>query len=178
MTAPLHREAVSAVDSTGQAAEILDLPAHLRDALWRVDSAGIPAVDAPGGVVVAGMGGSAVGGRLALAALGARLRRPFVVSDGYALPSWVGAEHLVLCSSYSGGTEETLSAYDDALERGAMRIVATTGGALAERARRRCATRSRRPPRSPRPSPPSGARTPPRTPRPSGSPARCTARCP
>jgi len=136
MTAPLDAAAVAAVDSTGQAAEILDLPAHLRDALWRVDSAGIPPADAPGGVVVAGMGGSAVGGRLALAALGARLRRPFVVADGYALPSWVGAEHLVLCSSYSGGTEETLSAYDDALERGASRIVATTGGALAERARR------------------------------------------
>jgi glucose/mannose-6-phosphate isomerase len=136
MAAALDREAVAAVDSTGQAAEILDLPAHLRDALWRVDSAGIPAHDAPGGVVVAGMGGSAVGGRLALAALGPRLRRPFVVADGYALPPWVGPEHLVLCSSYSGGTEETLSAYDDALERGAARIVATTGGALAERARR------------------------------------------
>jgi glucose/mannose-6-phosphate isomerase len=136
MTASLDREAVAAVDSTGQAAEILDLPSHLRDALWRVDSAGIPPADAPGGLVVAGMGGSAVGGRLALAALGSRLRRPFVVADGYALPSWVGAEHLVLCSSYSGGTEETLSAYDDALERGAARIVATTGGALAERARR------------------------------------------
>jgi glucose/mannose-6-phosphate isomerase len=136
MAVELHREAVAAVDSTGQAAEILDLPAHLRDALWRVDSAGIPPADAPGGVVVAGMGGSAVGGRLALGALGSRLRRPFVVADGYALPSWVGAEHLVLCSSYSGGTEETLSAYDDALERGAARIVATTGGALAERARR------------------------------------------
>ena len=42
----------------------------------------------------------------------------------------------MLCSSYSGNTEETLSAYDDALERGAPRLVATTGGALAERARR------------------------------------------
>jgi glucose/mannose-6-phosphate isomerase len=134
--ATLDAAAVAAVDSTGQAAEILDLPTHLRDALWRVDSAGIAPVDAPGGVLVAGMGGSAVGGRLALAALGRRLQRPFVVADSYALPSWVGAEHLVLCSSYSGGTEETLSAYDDALERGASRLVATTGGALAERARR------------------------------------------
>ena len=42
----------------------------------------------------------------------------------------------MLCSSYSGTTEETLSAYDDAVERGAPRLVATTGGALAERARR------------------------------------------
>ena len=132
----LDATAVAAVDSTGQAAEILDLPAHLRDALWRVDSAGIAPADAPGGVVVAGMGGSAVGGRLALAVLDSRLSRPFVVADGYALPSWVGSDHLVLCSSYSGGTEETLSAYDDALERGAARLVATTGGALAERARR------------------------------------------
>ena len=42
----------------------------------------------------------------------------------------------MLCASYSGNTEETLSAYDEALERGAPRVVATTGGALAERARR------------------------------------------
>ena len=134
--APLDRDAVAAVDPTGQAAEILDLAAHLRDALWRVDSAAIAPVDAPGGLVVAGMGGSAVGARLAQAVLAPVLRRPFAIADGYAVPAWVGPEHLVLCSSYSGGTEETLSAYDDALERGAPRIVATTGGALAERARR------------------------------------------
>ena len=135
-TRPLDAEAVAAVDSTGQAAEIVALPAHLRDALGRVESAGLAPVDAPGGLVVAGMGGSAVGGRLAQAALGPRLTRPFLVADGYALPSWVGPEQLVLCASYSGNTEETLAAYDDALERGAPRLVATTGGALGERARR------------------------------------------
>jgi glucose/mannose-6-phosphate isomerase len=134
--APLHREAVAAVDSTGQAAEITDLATHLRDAVWRVDSAAIAPIDAPGGVIVAGMGGSAVGARLALGALGPRLTRPFAIADGYELPSWTGPEHLVLCSSYSGGTEETLAGYDDAAARGARRLVATTGGALAERARR------------------------------------------
>jgi glucose/mannose-6-phosphate isomerase len=82
------------------------------------------------------MGGSAVGGRLALAGLGPRLTRPLTVADGYALPGWAGPQTLVLCSSYSGATEETLACYDDAVERGAPRIVATTGGALAERARR------------------------------------------
>jgi glucose/mannose-6-phosphate isomerase len=132
----LDRDAVAAVDSTGQAREILDLGVHLSDALWRVDSAGIAPVDAPGGLIVAGMGGSAVGGRLAEGALGLRLRRPLVVADGYALPAWTGPETLVLCSSYSGTTEETLTAYDDAVERGAPRIVATTGGDLGERARR------------------------------------------
>jgi glucose/mannose-6-phosphate isomerase len=132
----LDAEAVAAVDSTGQAAEILDLSVHLSDALWRVDSAGIAPVDVPGGLIVAGMGGSAVGGRLAAGALGARLRRPLVVADGYALPGWAGPDTLVLCSSYSGTTEETLAAYDDAVERGAPRLVATTGGPLGERARR------------------------------------------
>jgi len=134
--APLDRRAVAAVDSTGQAAEITSLGEHLSDALWRVDSAGIAPVDAPGGLIVAGMGGSAVGGRLAEGALGSRLHRPLVVADGYTLPAWAGPETLVLCSSYSGETEETLAAYDDAVERGAPRLVASTGGALVARARR------------------------------------------
>jgi glucose/mannose-6-phosphate isomerase len=135
-SAPLDRAAVAAVDTTGQAAEICDLATHLRDAIWRVDSAAIAPVDAAGGLVVAGMGGSAAGGRLALAALGPRASRPFVVADGYRLPPWTGPEHLVLCSSYSGDTEETVACYDAAAELRAPRIVTTTGGALAARARR------------------------------------------
>jgi glucose/mannose-6-phosphate isomerase len=136
MEPALDAAAVAAVDSTGQVDDMLDLGDHLQDALWRVESAAIEPVDAPGGVIVAGMGGSAIGGRLALGLLGSRLRRPLLVSDGYALPGWCGPDTLVLCSSYSGGTEETLAAYDDAAERGAPRLVATTGGALIERARR------------------------------------------
>jgi glucose/mannose-6-phosphate isomerase len=93
-------------------------------------------VDASGGLIVAGMGGSAIGGRLAAAGLGSRLTRPLAIADGYELPGWAGPQTLVLCSSYSGQTEETLACYDDAVSRGAPRIVATTGGELAERARR------------------------------------------
>ena len=135
MAASLDRAAVAAVDSTSQASEILDLPVHLRDALWRVDSANLQPLDATRGLVVAGMGGSAVGGLLALGAIGDRLRRPMVPAQGYRLPGWVDADTLVLVSSYSGGTEEALSCYADASDRGARRIVATTGGELAQRAR-------------------------------------------
>lgn len=137
--APLTAEAVAAIDSTRQIAEILDLPTHLRDALWRVDSAALrpaPAAEGGGGLVVAGMGGSGVGGRLAIAALGDRVTRPLATAADYALPPWVGADTTVLCASYSGSTEETLACYDAAGERGARRIAATTGGALADRARR------------------------------------------
>ena len=71
--------------STRQRAEVLGLPEHLRDALWRVDSAGLAPGRSPG-LVVAGMGGSAVGGRLARAVIGEREQRPIVLADGYELP--------------------------------------------------------------------------------------------
>jgi glucose/mannose-6-phosphate isomerase len=114
--------------------DVLGLGEHLRDALWKAESAGIPAQESAG-LVVAGMGGSGIGARLAVAAIGARARRPIVVSAAYDLPPWIDGSWTVLCSSYSGATEETLSAYAVAGERGARRIAVTTGGELAERAR-------------------------------------------
>jgi len=133
--AALDAAACAAVDGTGQLAETLDLGLHLRDALWRFDSAAIAPLDAPGGLLVAGMGGSAVGGRLAAGVLAPDLRRPLGLVMDCDVPAWTGPETLVLCSSYSGATDETLAAYDAARAAGAPRIVATTGGPLAERAR-------------------------------------------
>ena len=68
----LDQEAISSVDTSGQLDEVLGLSEHLRDALWRVDSARATPVDATGGLIVAGMGGSAAGARLAIGALGRR----------------------------------------------------------------------------------------------------------
>ena len=113
--------------------ELLDLPLHLRDALWRVDSADLR-LEASSGLVVAGMGGSAIGGALGRAILGNRERRPIVAARDYVLPPWVDASWTVLLSSYSGSTEETLACWD-AVPEGAQRVVATTGGELGERAR-------------------------------------------
>src|SRR3954452_3661207 len=114
--------------------DILGLSEQIRDALWKIDSAQLrPAESA--GVAVCGMGGSAIGGDLAAAILGPRLGKPLIVVRGYSLPSWVDGDWTVLCSSYSGDTEETLSCWDAATELGANRIVASAGGALSERAR-------------------------------------------
>jgi glucose/mannose-6-phosphate isomerase len=123
------------MDSTNQLGEVLGLHEHVLDALWRVESAEIPAGAYTGGLLVAGMGGSAVGARLAAGAIGSRATAPIGLAGGYELPSWVGSDTLVLCSSYSGNTEETLAAYDAARALGAPRVVSTTGGALGERAR-------------------------------------------
>ena len=131
----LSRRRIEAADPQGMLGDILDQPAQLVDALWRVESAGLARSDAPGGLLVCGMGGSAIGGELAAAAIGRRARRPIRTLRGYELEPWVGAETLVLCASYSGGTEETLACYERAGEAGAARVALTTGGELAERAR-------------------------------------------
>jgi glucose/mannose-6-phosphate isomerase len=116
-------------------ADVLSQPGQLEDALWRVDAAEIPKEQLPGGLVVCGMGGSAIGGDLAAAALGDRATAPVRTVRGYTLGPWVGPETLVLCASYSGSTEETLSCFEGAGKQGARRVALTTGGPLAERAR-------------------------------------------
>ena len=110
------------------------IPDHLRDALWRIETARAATMEAPA-AFVCGMGGSAIGGDLAVAALSDRLTKPMITARGYELPSWAPAGSAVLCSSYSGNTEETLACYAAAEALGAHRLVATTGGELAELAR-------------------------------------------
>ncbi len=134
-TDALSREAIARVDASAQLADVLSLPEHLRDALWRVESAIMSEWDTPAGLVVAGMGGSAIGGALARAALGDHASRPIFVTRAYGLPPWTTPDTTVLCASYSGNTEETLACYESAGALGARRVVVTTGGRLAEMAR-------------------------------------------
>jgi glucose/mannose-6-phosphate isomerase len=128
-------EAIRAVDSGDQLDAVLSLPDHLRDALWRIESAQLQSHEQAPVTVICGMGGSAIGGELAVAALGDRLSKPLLTARGYELPPAAGPDSLVLASSYSGDTEETLACYAGSEALGAARIVATTGGKLAELAR-------------------------------------------
>ncbi len=131
----LSREGISEVDTSDLLEDILAIPEHLRDALWKVRSADLEPWDSPGGMIVAGMGGSAIGGALARAALGDTASRPILSSRAYGLPPWTTPDTTVLCASYSGDTEETLAAYEAAGALGARRVVVTTGGRLAKLAR-------------------------------------------
>ncbi len=114
--------------------DVLGIPDQLRDALWRVEGARLESSEAAG-LMICGMGGSAIGADLAVVALGDRLTRPMLTVRGYALPTWVTSEWTVLCSSYSGGTEETLACFSAAEALGARRLVASTGGPLVDAAR-------------------------------------------
>jgi glucose/mannose-6-phosphate isomerase len=134
-TAALGRDEVARIDRGRQLEDIIGLPDQLRDALWRVESANLEHHDAPGGLIVAGMGGSGIGGALGRAVLGDRASRPIVLARGYELPAWTTPDTTVLCASYSGNTEETLAVYEAAGALGARRVVASTGGRLAAEAR-------------------------------------------
>ncbi|UCF36254.1 MAG: bifunctional phosphoglucose/phosphomannose isomerase [Acidobacteriota bacterium] len=87
-------------------------------------------------VVLLGMGGSAIGGDLAKAYLGPRLTLPLEVVRSYSLPGHVGKGTLVIVSSYSGNTEETLSAFAAARRTSASVVAITSGGEVEELARK------------------------------------------
>jgi glucose/mannose-6-phosphate isomerase len=127
-------ERLRELDAERQLDAVLGTPDHLRDALWRIETARLKPAEAAG-VMICGMGGSAIGGDLAAAALGERCTLPLMTIRGYELPPWVTPEWTVVCSSFSGETEETLACMEAAGVLGARRIVATTGGQLAELAR-------------------------------------------
>jgi len=81
-------------------------------------------------VLVIGMGGSAIGGDLVRSLVAPEARVPIIVHRGYDLPAFVDDKTLVIISSYSGNTEETLSGFSQALETGAKKLAITTGGEL------------------------------------------------
>jgi glucose/mannose-6-phosphate isomerase len=95
----------------------------------RLDLAGVDHV------VITGMGGSGIAGDVTAAvAAEAGFPLPVVVHKGYGVPPFVGPRSLVVACSYSGGTEETLSAAEAALDRGARLFAVTSGGALGDTA--------------------------------------------
>jgi glucose/mannose-6-phosphate isomerase len=113
---------------------IFDLPEQMQDALrigqsWQIDANDFADIK---NIVIVGMGGSAIGGDLARTFLQKKLLVPFSICRHYELPEYVDDESLVIASSYSGNTEETLAAVDDAINRKAMIAAMTTNGMLED----------------------------------------------
>ncbi len=127
-------EKIRASDPQNMYNRIFDLPEQMAKALkvaevWKISPEDFPDVK---NIVVIGMGGSAIGGDLVRSYLESRLLVPFQICRNYTLPEYVDDETLVIASSYSGNTEETLSALDDALQRKAMIAAISTGGILGD----------------------------------------------
>jgi glucose/mannose-6-phosphate isomerase len=110
------------------------LPQQCREAVKLTEEIRISFPQSFRHVVVTGLGGSAIGGDFLRVYAGHKCRIPVIVNRDYSLPLFVDENTLVLAVSYSGNTEETLSAYDEAKDRGAAIVALTSGGKLAEKA--------------------------------------------
>lgn len=116
---------------------ILGLPEQCDDALALSRRWSLPfRRPHPAHLVVTGMGGSAMGGDLLRCAVGHVSPFPIWVNRQYQVPQWVNDRSFVIAVSYSGNTEETLAAYQDAKRRRARLAVVASGGRLLELARR------------------------------------------
>ncbi len=83
-------------------------------------------------LVICGMGGSAIGGWFLKDLAGPDSRAPVYLNRGYGLPPYLGKDARVICISYSGNTEETISGYNRALSRNCNVAVVTSGGRLLD----------------------------------------------
>jgi glucose/mannose-6-phosphate isomerase len=81
-------------------------------------------------VIILGVGGSAIGGDLVRSLAESEAKIPILVQRDYSLPAFVDDRTLAIASSYSGNTEETLTAFEQALKTGAKKLAMTTGGKL------------------------------------------------
>lgn len=123
------------LDPHGMMALTLDFPAQCERAMQIASDAPLPSLPrAPRQVIVCGMGGSAIGGDYLRALFEEYGELPVQVIRDYHLPHSVDAQTLVFAVSYSGNTEETLSCYLQARERGAMILAVSSGGELQQRA--------------------------------------------
>jgi glucose/mannose-6-phosphate isomerase len=120
-------------DPDGMLARIKELPIQYEQAWQAVQSFKIPAAyHNVNKIVVLGMGGSAIGADLMRTFVQEESKVPVIIYRDYGLPAFIDKDTLVIVSSYSGNTEETLSGFELALKTGAKIIAITTGGKVAD----------------------------------------------
>jgi glucose/mannose-6-phosphate isomerase len=129
-------QSFASLDPQGFLAHIDYLPDQLQAAWQLGQTQPLPVWSGITRVMVAGMGGSAIGADLLATYAGPHCRVPVTVNRDYDLPQWASGEQtLVVTCSHSGNTEETLAAFEAAQQSGCRLLAITTGGKLAEAAR-------------------------------------------
>lgn len=121
------------VDKSDMLGRVTSFPSQMEDA-WGIGRSFAPSVERGDyrQVVVCGMGGSAIGGDMLRSFFGNRLKSPLISCRDYQVPEYVGQGALVIISSYSGNTGETLSEYASVRDRGATIVAVSSGGKLEE----------------------------------------------
>ena len=126
-------ETYSNLDPDGMLEAITKFPESARAAISNTNNISINITGIQyDSILIAGMGGSAVGGLLLRDWLLDTLKIPCDVSRGYHLPAWVNKKTLVYAVSYSGNTEETISQYMEAVKLGCTVVCFCSGGKIRE----------------------------------------------
>ena len=124
---------IDKIDKDNMYKSILDFSDNILDAVKLGDSIKfLNDYSSINKIIVAGMGGSAIGGDVTYALVNDEIIIPYLVVRGYNIPTWVDSSTLVICSSYSGNTEETISILGKAQSNGAKVCAITTGGKIGK----------------------------------------------
>src|ERR1700679_3954609 len=126
------------IDQSDMTGHVANMGKYLREAV-ELSSGALKEAQLPkdiGSIIVLGMGGSAIGGDFIRSYLSGNLKVPVFVNRSYDLPAHADSRTIVIASSYSGNTEETLSAFEQAIEKKLSVICITTGETLGERAKK------------------------------------------
>ena len=119
------------LDQQGMLGVLGKFDKQLEEALGIALEAGLPDTTSPiESLLICGMGGSAIGGDILRVYLGSELTIPLAVNRGYSIPSFADSSTLAFICSYSGNTEETLSAFQQAEESNCRIVCVTSGGRL------------------------------------------------
>lgn len=129
----ISKEIIARLDTDGMFQKIIEFPEQLRKG-WKIAENTEANIDFSQirHIIFSGMGGSAIAGDLLRSIQNEVLPVPMIVNRSYRIPDFVSSQTLFIASSYSGNTEETLSAIEKAIERNAKIICITSGGQLKE----------------------------------------------
>ena len=132
------QKVIKKIDPRNMYQLIYDFPSQLKHGLKIAQELSLPSLrkDEIKNIILTGMGGSAIGGDLIRSYLAFEFELPFFICRNYTLPHFVDQNSLVFVSSYSGNTEETLSAYRQAKKIGAKIISITSDGEILKLSKR------------------------------------------
>ncbi len=126
-------ETYGAVDSQGMAGHLAAMPEQVREAWQRTRYVDLPDKHADiFSFIVIGNGGAALAGEMLRGFVAHTAQIPLVVVRGYDVPAFVGPDSIAIAVSHSGNTQETIAAFEEAIDRGVKPVIITTGGTLEE----------------------------------------------
>jgi len=130
-------ENISKIDTSNMLDDLFLYPQHIKNAIELAEKANIDTLLKIDNIIITGMGASAISGDIINSLLKDKIDVPIYVNRDYELPKWARKDTLTIFVSYSGDTEETLSAFKIAYQKKCKILCISSGGKLQDMAERR-----------------------------------------